>query len=471
VTQHRHDPSGYGHASGIGHTSRASERSTVSIERVAEAPKLAAAPESGREALRVLVPPGIVKRNTLLLAASQAFVGVGNQMVPTLGAIVVARLLGSAHLAGMATSVLGVSRFLVSYPIGRVADVHGRRVAIVLGLLLGLGGAVCTGLSVLFGSFALFLASILIFGAGISAGYQLRVAAADMYPPSQRAQGLGYVLTGSLVGALGGPVLITAAHAWSGTLGLDPLALTWLLIPTVIVPGVGLVLAVHPDPKEIAAHFERYYPDYRPPRTHSTGATAAKGVLAFLRDPHLQVAFAASFAAQGNMSLIMAFTSLALEHHGHSLPAISVAVTIHVIGMFGFSLPLGWLADRMGRRAVMLLGFVFLAGGAVLVPATSGYWIIVSGTFMVGVGWSAATVAATAVIADATHTFERGRAIGTNDTASAAAAVALPLLTGTAVEFFGLPALGILGAGLMVPPFVLLLTQGKETSDSAGETR
>jgi MFS family permease len=471
MTQHRHDPSGYGHAGGLGHTSRASERSTVSIERVAQAPKLAAAPESGRDALRVLVPPGIVKWNTLLLAASQAFVGVGNQMVPTLGAIVVARLLGSAHLAGMATSVLGVSRFLVSYPIGRVADVHGRRVAIVLGLLLGLAGAVCTGLSVLFGSFTLFLASIRIFGAGISAGYQLRVAAADMYPPSQRAQGLGYVLTGSLVGALGGPVLITAAHAWSGTLGLDPLALTWLLVPTVIVPGMGLVLAVHPDPKEIAAHLERYYPDYRPPRTHSTDATAAKGVLAFLRDPHLQVAFAASFAAQGNMSLIMAFTSLALEHHGHSLPAISVAVTIHVIGMFGFSLPLGWLADRMGRRAVMLLGFLLLAGGAVLVPATSGYWIIVTGTFMVGVGWSAATVAATAVIADATHTFERGQAIGTNDTVSAAAAVTLPLVAGPAVEFFGLSALGILGAGLMMLPFVLVLTRLKETSDSASETR
>jgi MFS family permease len=57
-------------------------------------------------------------------------------MVPTLGAIIVARLLGSAHLAGMATSALGVSRFLVSYPIGRVADLDGRRVAVVLGLLL-----------------------------------------------------------------------------------------------------------------------------------------------------------------------------------------------------------------------------------------------------------------------------------------------------------------------------------------------
>src|SRR5262245_37924189 len=199
----------------------------VSTEKLVSA--LTGPPEPGaaHDALQVLAPPGIVKRNTLLLAASQAFVGVGNQMVPTLGAIIVARLLGSAHLAGMATSSLGVSRFLVSYPIGRVADVYGRRIAVVLGLLFGLAGALGPGLSVISGSFVLFLASILVFGAGVSAGYQLRVAAADMYPPRRRAEGLGFVLTGSLVGAFGGPILITAAETWSGPLGLDSPGPEW----------------------------------------------------------------------------------------------------------------------------------------------------------------------------------------------------------------------------------------------------
>jgi MFS family permease len=282
----------------------------------------------------------------LLLAASQAFVGVGNQMVPTLGAIIVARLLGSAHLAGLATSVLGVSRFVVSYPTGRIADVYGRRVAVVCGLLLGLAGAVGTGLSVIWGSFTMFLLSILVFGSGVGAGYQLRVAAADMYPPNQRAQALGFVLTGSLLGALGGPLLITTAQNWSGSLGLDPLALTWILVPAVILPGIGFVLAVHPDPSQIAADLGSYHPGYKPQRGQTLDGVAPTGVLTLLGDPRLQVAFAASFAAQGNMAMIMAFTSLALEHHGHPLPVISVAVTIHVIGMFGFSLPLGWVADR-----------------------------------------------------------------------------------------------------------------------------
>jgi MFS family permease len=106
-----------------------------------------------------------------------------------------------------------------------------------------------------------------------------------------------------------------------------------------------------------------------------------------------------------------------------------------------------------------------------LVPATSHYWIIVAGTFTVGLGWSAATVAATAVIADATHASERGQAIGAADTASAAAAIALPLLAGPAVELFGLSALGVLGVSLVLPPFALFLRRSKQTSNSHREAQ
>jgi O-antigen/teichoic acid export membrane protein len=72
---------------------------------------------------------------------------------------------------------------------------------------------------------------------------------------------------------------------------------------------------------------------------------------------------------------------------------------------------------------------------------------------------------------DATRTFERGRAIATNDTASAAAAVALPLLAGPAVELFGLAAIGIVGVGIIALPVVLLLRRLKEKSDSAREAQ
>ena len=49
------------------------------------------------------IPP-VIKRNTLLLAVTQACVGVENQMVPALGAIVVLQLLDAPALLGWSRS-------------------------------------------------------------------------------------------------------------------------------------------------------------------------------------------------------------------------------------------------------------------------------------------------------------------------------------------------------------------------------
>ena len=46
-------------------------------------------------------------RNTLLLATSQAIVGAGTQMIPSLGAIMALQLGGSEALVGLASGLLG----------------------------------------------------------------------------------------------------------------------------------------------------------------------------------------------------------------------------------------------------------------------------------------------------------------------------------------------------------------------------
>lgn len=402
------------------------------------------------------IPP-LIKRNTILLALSQAFVGAGMQMVPALGAILVVQLLGSASLAGIGTSMIGISRFVISYPLGKLMDTHGRKLGLLLGLVLGAIGAVLTGLSPVWHSFPLFLIGMLVFGMGMGAAQQLRLAAADMYPPARRAEGLGYVLTGTLLGAMGAPLIISTAQVVAPSLGVDPIALPWLFVPAVIVPAICLVFLVRPDPKEIAVHLERYYPGYRPAAQVSQARDAGSSAATFLRRYPLQVAFVASLAVHGNMAMIMVMTSLALNHYGHDLPAISISVAIHVMGMFGLSLPLGKLTDRFGRRNLLLVGVIITAVGSVLVPASPDYWIITAGTFMVGVGWSCVNVAATTVIADMTGATERGRAIGTNDTFSNASAVVLPLIGGPMVELFGLQSIGVVGVLVMLVPFVMLL--------------
>lgn len=401
--------------------------------------------------------PAIIRRNTLLIAASQAFVGTGTQVIPAVGAVVMERVFSVVALAALPTSMMGISRTVVAYPTGRITDRYGRKPGLLTGLALALLGSVVVGSGIAWGSLGVFLAGVLLFGMGIGAAQQLRVAAADMYPPHRRAEGVGYVLTGSLLGALGGPVLITFAGSASSHLAIDELAAPWFLVPLVVVPSMLLVLLVRPDPREVAANLDRYYPGLPAAVPAPILDGAPPSFKTFVRHYPKRAAFMTSFALQGAMVMIMALTSLTLSHHGHDLPAISLSVSIHVIGMFGFSLPLGRLTDRLGRRNVMLLGLSITAAGGLLVGFSGSYALITAGTFLVGVGWSCGNVATTALLADTTSPAERGRAIGANDTFSSASGIALPLLGSLIASRWNIGLVGLLTLALVLPPTIMLL--------------
>ena len=399
--------------------------------------------------------PAIVRRNTLLLASSQAIVGIGSQMIPTLAPIMIVRLSGTDALLGVAVASIGVSKLLAAYPVGQITDRYGRKAGLLLGSALCLLGALILGTAVLWWSLPQLIVGLLVFGAGVAASQQLRLAAADMYLPNRRAEGLGYVLTGSLTGALLAPLVMTGAQVAAPGLGIEAAALAWLLVPVTLVPVMALVAQVRPDPKEIASNLSRYYPGYvAPPRPYSA-AMPDTSVLAWLREYPKRVAFVSSAVAQGTMTLMMALTSLSLSHHGHEFSAISISVAIHVVGMFGLSVPLGRICDRAGRRPVLLGGLAVLAAGAILVPSTSDYWLATLGTFLVGVGWSGASVAASALIADTTEPSLRGRAIGVNDTCAAAGAIVFPLVGGPLAAAFGLVTLGFITAAVTIPAMIL----------------
>jgi MFS family permease len=123
--------------------------------------------------------------------------------------------------------------------------------------------------------------------------------------------------------------------------------------------------------------------------------------------------------------------------------------------MFAFTIPLGWLADRLGRERVMYPGVGVAVVGALLVALSASVYFVTVGTFLVGLGWAAANVSATALIADQVQTQERGRAIGVNETASGMTALAMALVTGPLVEYGGLPATGLVAACVAVVPFAL----------------
>ncbi len=275
-----------------------------------------------------------------------------------------------------------------------------------------------------------------------------------MFPPSLRAEALGYVALGSIVGLAISPVLVAAAERAAPGLGQDPLALPWLMLPVLIVTGMVLVTFIRPDPKEIGQNLAHYFPGASTPRP-AEHAPPSFSVMSMLRRAPIRLAIVANCAAQGNMSIVMVLTSLVLHHHGHSLTAIAFSHMFHTVGMFGFTIPLGRLADRLGREQVMYPGVAIALVGAVLVTFTPAFWSVTLGTFLVGLGWAAANVASTALIADRSETAERGRAIGVSDSAAGAVTVVTALVTGPLVQWSGLPAAGMVAVLFAVVPLAM----------------
>jgi MFS family permease len=296
-----------------------------------------------------------------------------------------------------------------------------------------------------------------MFGMGMSAAQQLRVAATDMFPPRMRAQALGFIALGALLGIAVSPLVMAVAEVVAHRTGVDAMSLPWLMLPLLIVSGMVLVTLVHPDPKTIGMQLERYYPDYKPPPPLPDGHQHHFSAWSLFRFAPTRLAIASNCAGQGNMAIVMVLTSLVLAHHGHSLTAIAFSHMFHTAGMFAFTIPLGKLADRFGREQVMYPGVATTLVGAILVTFTPAFWSVTLGTFLVGLGWAAANVAATALIADHSETGVRGRAIGVSDSGAGAMTVMAAVVTGPLVEWSGLPAAGLVAVLVAAVPLLMLI--------------
>jgi MFS family permease len=404
--------------------------------------------------------PALIKRNVALFSISQSFTGAGMQFSYGFGPLMVVALTGSAGLAGLSVALIGISRFIVAYPMGKITDAYGRKPGIFFGLCLALVGALTLGAAMVVQSIWVFVVGLLAFGMGMNGAQQMRVGATDMFPPSMRGQALGYVALGSLGGLLLSPTLVFVAEPVARQTGLDPLGLPWFFLPILIVTGMIIITFVRPDPKVIGMNLGAYWPDYKTPEKRTTIKPEDFSAMTLLRNPSTRLAIISNCAANGNMSIVMVLTSLVLAHHGHSLQAIAISHTFHSVGMFAFTIPLGKLADRIGRSQIMFPGVFISLVGAALVAFTPNMITVTLGTFLVGLGWAAANVAATAFIADQVTTTERGRAIGLNDTFAGLTTVFAAFVTGPLIEWYGLPATGATAMLLAAVPFVLRAFSG-----------
>jgi predicted MFS family arabinose efflux permease len=121
---------------------------------------------------------------------------------------------------------------------------------------------------------------------------------------------------------------------------------------------------------------------------------------------------------------------------------------------------MGLATDRFGGVPVAAAGMVVLVA-AVLVAGLSGasHSVTVAGLILLGVGWSAATVAGSSLLAGAVPVEERLGAQGTSDALMSLAGGLGGLAAGAVIALIGYEGLGVSCAAIAVVALGVLLTR------------
>jgi MFS family permease len=389
----------------------------------------------------------VVQRHTVrTLLVSQAVGAVGVTIGVTTSSLLARDISGSETMAGLAQTFQVLGTAATAYGLARVMGRRGRRVGLVAGYLMGATGAVLAVVAGVIGSMLVLLLGSLLLGATTAVNTGSRYAATDLATEEHRARSLSLVVWASTIGAVAGPNLVGVGGSAGRSLGIPELTGGFAIGAVVLVLTAGWVWwRLRPDPLLLAQTAAGVSPTVGPQPRGRSWAT----FLEVVREvPAVGAAVVAMACAHAAMVTVMIMTPLHMEHGGAHLEVIGFVISIHVAGMFAFSPIVGLAADRFGRSAVLVTGGVVLLVSLALcgLSPEGSSWQITTGLFLLGLGWSCATVAASTVIADRTPIAARTDVQGTSDMAMALTAAGGGALAGVIVGVLGYSALAAFAA-------------------------
>ncbi|MCV0333464.1 MULTISPECIES: MFS transporter [unclassified Microbacterium] len=401
-------------------------------------------------ALTAAQQTAVQRRTVLVLSLGQVLGGIAFGATVSLGALLAADISGNDALSGLATASVTLGAAACAIPLARLAARVGRRRALTLGNLFALVGIAVVILAASLRIFPLLLAGILMIGAGNAGNLQSRFAATDLADPQHRGRDLSIVVWSTTIGGVAGPLLLGPGEIVGQAVGMPPQTGSYLFSFVAQCAALLLyIVALRPDPLLAAQRL-------------ATASAAAAGAVAVDRP---RVARYAIFAIAGShvvMASVMAMTPVHLSHMAHgaggmaATPAdvsalVGITIALHVGGMYALSPVFGVLADRWGRLKVVLLGQVLLAGALAFAVFTgTEAWGVMVALILLGLGWSAATVAGAALLTEASAPELRTRRQGRSDSLMSLSAAAGSVLAGVVLSNFQYSGLGIAAFILVV---------------------
>ena len=399
--------------------------------------------------------PGVAslrRRSIALLSTAQILSGLAAGSVVSVGSLMAVKLAGSDAWAGSVTTASTLGAALSSLALARLAASRGRRISLVTGLALASLGATSIILSAVLSSFLLLLVGGALMGVGSAANLQARFAATDLSTTRTRARDLALVVWMSTAGAVTGPNLIRLGAPMSRLTGLPELGAVFLF-PVAGMFAAMLVMwfGLRPDPllmsrsivgDDALGQTRRHVPisvAFTTLRRHPAALAALSGIL----------------VAHAVMVAVMSMTPVHMAGHGASITLVGLTVSLHIAGMYALSPVMGILADKLGASTVLVGGLGVVIVSTVLTGLSGGSTMIVTiGLILLGLGWSASTVAGSSIVAATVTGVERVAVQGLSDSLMSLAGAGGGALAGVALASMGYSGLSAAGGLLALAGIV-----------------
>jgi len=358
-----------------------------------------------------------VRRNVIILAIAQALYSSTIVILIATAGLVGVMLAPSKAWATLPVSTFVIGTMLSTFPASYLMHRIGRRAGFLTGAFAGLLGSLLAIYAIYVGDFALFCIAAALLGAFQASSGFMRFAAADISSPAFRPKAISWVLTGGVVAAVFGTLIVIRT--------------TDLLAPFTFA-GCFAAAAV----LSIATMIALLWLDI--PKAHDDKvAGAARPLGEILRQPRALVAIACATLSYGMMNLVMTATPIAMVDCGFASTDASWVIQWHVLGMFVPSFFTGHLIARFGVEKICLLGMALLIIAAVVAMSGIDFANFALALILLGLGWNFGFIGGTTLLTGTYAPSERAKVQGFNDFAISVTMAIASLSSGKLLSSLG----------------------------------
>jgi len=344
---------------------------------------------------------------------------------------------------GLVLAVAGVTGGLLQGAAGLYARVEARTILVYQNLLTAVV-ALVTGLSP---SFAFFGASRWAGAVVTSPQHPVGASMLARRFPERRGSALAWHTTGGSIGNLCAPLLASVlilAVGWRWTLALFALPLL-----------VGALL------------LWRYLPAEREQPAHERSAIPLWRVV--LRRRPLLLILASTVAGAGRgLGSLSAYVPVYLGNGLHlDQILVGLVFTVLLVGSVAGPLGAGWLADRWGRRPLVIISYVIGAATLAAFGRTGGsLWILLPVALLVGVFVYSESPLLQSLYSDVVQASSSRGAFGVYFMAAYGGGSLWLVVLGAVIDRFGFGAAFLVMAGSFLLAVPLVLLAGSEPAPS-----